>query len=577
MTTIKIEADRKKLLVNGLLLAGILFYLFSAFSRIGQPIAKDDLHWLLAAKNLIKIGRPVADFAPDLFIIHSPHSYLYAVKWAFDLFGMHEPVARLPGILSGVVTILLLWGILKNLTAGVEGEKNRWAGWMTLLYAATPATIQGSLILDNDNTFLVPATLFLFFSFLKYQQEQKLRWAVAACLAVTTTLWVRLTTPAIALVLLWFFALISKTSFKSKCILSLAIVLGILAFVGEWFVYCKAKDLPFLYPFQYTLDRFLYRSSGQGGFRIDKIFLNLVYLTLWVGPFTVMLFLILAARRLFNFLNNRQIKGEDYFLIGALVLVGTYLFVGGVPFGFPKYQLPGIILMYVFGALALNQSDQFKISQVHLKNILIVMGAAFLIQILILHDPLYLLRYQLREAAASFPPLIYQSTVRAIVLKTVLYFSLSLALGIFLFKSGFIKNFVFLLTLFAMGSNLGINWLQNIGGYQTGYDYGIRGTVEAARFIRSRVPHLEPIVVPSELVYYLDYPGSSYLLDRVWNDPPELMRIVSEPEIHAFAYSIAISPVDQIKNFTRYEPLDRLLNQDFDPYTVGSFKIWIRK
>lgn len=577
MTTIEIEAERKKILGFVLFAAAILFYFFSTFSRIGQPIAKDDLHWLLAAKNLIKIGRPIANFAPDLIIAHSPHSYLYAIKWSFYFFGIHEAVSRLPGILSGLGAIFLLGTVLQNLIGNGRGEKSFWVAWMVLLYATTPATIQGSLILDSDNTFLVPAILFLFFSFVKSRSKLNLRWALATCAAVMMTLWVRLTTPAIALVLLWFFALAGKTSVKSKSILTLAFVLGILAFVGEWFIYCKAKDIPFLYPFEYTLDRFLYRSSGAGGLRFDKIFFNLVYLTLWVGPFTVLFFLILAGRRMSQLLSRRQMNEEDFFLVGALVLVGTFLLVGGLPFGFPKYQSPGLVLAYVFAGVVLSHSNESVFSDIRFKNILITIGTAFIVQILTLQDPLYLLRYQLREAAASLSPLIYQSVLQGIVLKIVLYCSIFLILAFVFLKSKFIKNFYLLLILFAVGSNMGIGFLQNIRGYQTGYDYGIRGTVEAAHFVQSRLTHQGFAVVPSELVYYLNYPDAAYLLDRTWNDEKELTRIISKPETHAFVYSVAISPVDQIKNFTSYGPLQTVLWREFDPYTIGSFKIWIRK
>ena len=577
MTTLEIETKGKTFRDYSLLGIAIFFYLVSAFSRIGQPIAKDDLHWLVAAKNLYVTGRPTVYFVPNAIVAHSPHSYLYAIKFAFDIFGIHDPVARLPGILSGLLTLILIFMITKSFIRDDKGEQTQGAALTTLLYATTPAVVQGSVILENDNTLLIPAILFLFFSFVKYQQEGKLRWALATGLAVTVALWVRITTPVLALFLLGLYAGVRKSSLRSKCILSLTTLLGILAFGGLWFFYCRIKEVPFLYPFEYTLDRFQYRSSEAGGLRLDKIFENLVYLTLWLGPFTTLLFLILTVRRFTQFLNRRQVNFEDVFLIGGLVIIGTYTFVGGLPFGFPKYHSPGIGLIYVFSGIALHQCGKTGFLGLRLRNVLIAMGAAFLIQILTLHDSLYLFRYQLREAATFASPFAYKAVLKSIALKTALYFALFAVLGMVSMKFRLVRNPFLLLTLFAVGPNTGTCFLQNSSGYQTGYDYGIRGTVETARFIQNHLTHQETVVAPSEIIYYLNYPPSAYLLDRVWNDEKELTRIISQPTTAAFAYSVAINPVDQIKNFSSYEPLQRRLSQEFNSSAIGSFKVWIRK
>jgi hypothetical protein len=67
------------------------------------------------------------------------------------------------------------------------------------------------------------------------------------------------------------------------------------------------------------------------------------------------------------------------------------------------------------------------------------------------------------------------------------------------------------------------------------------------------------------------------VVDQVWNDELELARIIQDPRTAVFAYSVATNPVDQIKRFSRYEPLQSLLHQEFEFHTIGSFKIWMRK
>ena len=107
MSAFKIEGGRRTFLAYGLILFGLLFYLVSVLSRIRQPISEEDLNWLVAAQSLYTIGKPITYAHPYGLIVHCPHVYLYAIRFAFDLFGTHDWVARLPGILSGFLSLFL--------------------------------------------------------------------------------------------------------------------------------------------------------------------------------------------------------------------------------------------------------------------------------------------------------------------------------------------------------------------------------------------------------------------------------------------------------------------------------------
>ncbi len=564
MTILKAEKGRNLALGAAAVVASaVAFYLFSFLCRMGQPVAKDELHWLVAAQSLILIGKPIVYFQPENLLLHSPTLYLHSIQWAFGFFGMHDSVARLPGILSGLFALALVFMITKN-------------ALITLLYATTPAMIQGSVILENDNHMLIPAVLFLFLSFVKYHEKQEMKWAFLTVLATTLALWVRITTPLIAVGILWLFALMLKSSFKAKIVSMAATLLGIAVFALSWFVYCRVHGYPSLFLWDYTLFMFLFRTSSEGGFRFDKLLQGLVYFTFWLGPFVTAFFLSVVLKRMIDFCHQRKLGLEDAFLIGGVGIVILYTLVGGLPFGFPKYQSPGIALMMVFGGLAVKRMGNPVFPSVSFGKILLIAGTAFLIHFLTLGDPLYVLRYSLREAAVSAPA-VYKGLIKMLVMKTAFYLVFFAALGVVCWKKGLIRNFLPLLIIFSIGSNLAMGILQNTSPYNTGYNYGIRGTIDSARFIRENTKPGDFVVVPSEIVYYMKLPLSYHLPERVWKNPQELTRLVADPGTTAFAYSIAINTVDQIRGISRYEPLEHLLKEEFTFRPIGSFQIWIRK
>lgn len=579
MRFVRTEVKRKTLFRYGLVGVAFLFYFYSVLSRIGHPISKDELYWVMAAKSLCLIGKPLLfdSDSPGALLVQSPHIYLYLLKFAFHLFGIHDTVARIPGILSGLASLILVFVMTKSFIRGPKEEGLFWAAVVTLLYATTPFMIQGSVIVGDDHTILIPAILFLLFSFVKSQEERKLKWALATGFAVAFAFGIRITTPTIVVVLLGTYALARRAPLRSKLTSVASMIGGIAVFLFLWFVYCRLKDIPFSGPFGYTLDAFRYRTSQAGGLHLSQFFQNFVYFVFWIGPVPALLFLVLGVRRGIHFLSHRHLSPEGIFLITGLAIVVGYSFVGGAPFGFPKYHSPGVALLYVFSGLALHQTHPSAFSGIRLWNVGMTLLTAFFIQIFTVSDFLYILRYQLREAVTFYPPSAHSSFLQGMTLKAILYFFLLTILFGTCLKFSFIQSPHALLLLLALGTNVAASFLQNSRGYQTGYNYGIRGTVEAARLIQERVTPKDFVLARDEINYYLNRLPSRGLVDQIWNDEKELTRIIRDPATGAFAYSIATNPVAQVKRFSGYEPLQRLLRQEFVPATVESFKIWIRK
>ena len=201
------------------------------------------MNWLIAAKTFYADGAPL-HLISNKVVTYSPYLYLHSVVAAFSLFGESEIVARLPGVFSGLLAIIMVFLIIKSLSKGSQAEGLQWAAISSLLYAITPAVVQGAVIIDIDNTILVPTILFLYWTFVKYQEKENYTWAMLMGLALSIALWGRVTTPPIIALLLSFYILVSKKVIKTKLIFFALFLLEVF-FAASWYLYCYSTDIPF--------------------------------------------------------------------------------------------------------------------------------------------------------------------------------------------------------------------------------------------------------------------------------------------------------------------------------------------
>lgn len=547
--------------------------LFSAFSlsRIQQPVTQDELNWLIASKTYYADGAPLHLISNNV-VIYSPYLYLHSVVTAFRLFGESDIVARLPGIFCGLIAIIMVFVITKSLSQGNQAKRVKWAAISSLLYAITPAVIQGAAIIDIDNTILVPAILFLCWTFLRYLQEENYTWAMLMGLALSIAMWARITTPPVIVLILSFYILISKNAIKTKLIFFCAVFSGVFLFVASWYLYCYSTDILFWGPFEYTLGSF---QGKTGHFTLSYISQNMIYLILWLGMFSSLLFIIIVIERCKRYIKRPSINQEDIFLwIGAALILG-YTFVGGTLFGYPKYHSPAIPLLYIYVCIVLSRYKEFE--NIHSKAVLsiVVIALAFVIRFLVIGDLLYVFRHSLRNAIAFALPL--SPILINIAVKISLFILIFATIFAIFSWTSFRKAWLLLLVLFVIGTNTGTAVVQNSASYHTGYNYGGEGTIEAAQFIRKNVPTQSFVFAPSEIIYYLKLPKSKHLPNPIWTDMNELRKRLADKNTSALVYSIATNTALQIQLISSTKEIQELLHHDFDQTKIKNYTIWIRK
>jgi len=556
-----------------ILVAALSVFTGFSFAHLQQPIAQDDLDYLVAAETYYETGVPKKYNTADRISTYNPELYLQLVVLSFRLFGENEAAARLPGVVSGWLSIILVFLATNSLAHGTRIERLRWASLTSVLYALTPGLIQGVLILSIDNTILIPSVLFLCWTFVQYLVEQKIQWAVLVGLAVVIALWGRVTTPLIVGVALIAYALASGSRAKSRQVGIGALGVGTVLFLVTWYAYCAVLNVPFEGPFTYAWNAFL---DKAGSLDLSQIALNGLHFTLWVGLFPVVLVVVALVHRVRVFLTEAKVRPEDAFLLCGLSLGVGYLFIGGAIFGYPKYQTPAIPLLYIFSAVTLSpMRHEFIAAAATQKRIAMALVViACLIQVFTLGDWIYVIRYQVREALALMPSS-YPAVRKEIAQHAVLFCA---ACGlVFAVARGLSLKTVTLLYTFSLGSCLGISILQATAVYQTGYGYGERGTVEVAAYVRARVPAGSVVIVPQEVNYYLKIPGSTYWHNSLWTDTERLVQFLADRNTSGFVYSIATNTVFQIQAIVGNHAIQEVLQRNYMQQTIGTYRVWTRR
>ena len=558
-----------------ILIAAWVLFTCCAVARIGQPVTQDELWWLVAAKTLISTGLPQQYSDPGRLVVHSPHLYLHSLISAFRLFGGSEAIARFPGIISGWISIALIFFIVRSCAKGSGAGSMEWAAWTAFSYATIPAVVQGAAIIDIDMTLLIPPILLLFWFTFEYLRSPRLFWGVWVGLALCLALWVKVTTPVILAIYLLMYSFVARISLRQRLAYMGAILMGILLFVGSWNVYCHYAHVPFAEPFRYTLQAFWGRSIKPDTAGLSQVVLSLFFFTLWIGIPLTILFVGISVRRGCEFIKRCTLHPTDLFLFGGLVLIVGYTLVGGASFGYPKYQMPAISLLLVYIGLLGTRLGE-GIGGKGYGWVCAICSILVLAQYFLIGDLLYPFKYAMREALAYDLPSYRQILGTAILKGTLLVILAAVlyCLGRKRIPSG---HTLLLLLVISLGSNTGMTIRQGAADYHTGYNYGGRGTIETAEYIRGIVPLDGVVIGPSELIYYLNRPSSPYVSNALWTDGAKLGSILHRRTTAVLAYGISTNTVEQIRTILKDESIQGILRRDYQRVERGSYQIWIRK
>jgi hypothetical protein len=538
------ESGREKTV----LAAAFCFFLLFAALSVGKPPSSDEHWFVLAAHDCLKSGVPSAGA-----LIHPPLYTLINCR-LLGFFG--DPRAlKLTGILLGLGSAVLLF--LLGMASGFGKKRSALAA---LLLCCSPVFIQGSLLLDTDNTLVVFSLLAMLFAFSKNS------WVVFSA-ALSLCLWSKLaaSVPVVAVLSAHGAWLAFKGDKRGPRLLA-ALAAGVAVFFVTFYVFCRYYGLPFASPFEYLWGAFLQKRTG-GGLALPQQFLQLL---LWVGGPFCCLWLAGAVRAF-----RGGIEGPEFTPAALSVIMAVgYLLVGGLPFGFPRYHMPAVALgcWLASGPAA----DGLALIKRPLASALAVAAGA--VAVAAAGDPIYMLRFTMRAALAAGSSVRSQAELLAIL--TLLPIVLMCLFWILLRRNRVPRaaSFFASAALACLGQFAGMNVLQT-ARYNTLYTYGASGlerTVETAAFaLRDGGKAAAPLEVAGYLrLRGIDVPKTR---DNFWTDLDALKAAAADPDFKVIIYGGPFNTLQQIKTVTGGESASALAAGDWERVTCGAYEILTRR
>lgn len=521
------------------LAAGFVFFL----AGFGKPYSSDEFWFLAKACEY-----PSAVFFNREIVIHPPF-YTLLTAWLMALFS--SPLAaRLTGLACCAGAVLLL------VKAGGAAGGGRRALTAAALLAISPAFIRAALILDIDNTLITLAAAAMALAVVKR------RPALLAPLFFFA-LWSKLTAcvPLAAVFLLhagWEDRLDGGSRLRAT---ASALVAAAAAWAASFFLFCEWKNLPFGDPFRY-----MFFAAGTKTLSPAGASAQALQAALWAGPPLCVLALIGLKS---PFLRGASPLDRLSLLIVAVIGAG-HLFVGGTPFGFPKFQIPALPFLCWLAAGTIARAPGISLFAAAAAGLATLAG-----------DPLYTLRFSMREAAALASAVDLQSAIAPCVLKLaaqILLPFLPAAAAVLVFRRrlGLRGAAAAGLAAAFAGQAVAMNLMQ-VRGYNSAYNYGATGLDGAARAARAALEGGGKAMLPLEVYGTLRVSGIRLdkTADAAWRDE-RIVEAISSGEYRVLVYGIASNTVEQVRFLRGPVAVALLRSGGWRPDRSGAYEIWSR-
>jgi hypothetical protein len=299
-----------------------------------QPILADEVQVYLSAIDW-----------PDGPMRVNPPVYIYAIQLAFKVLGQSVSSARLPGVIGGYATLLLI-PIVTRLALG-KTDRARWAAVIAIwLYALSPIAVQNMMILGIDNSLLTPAMLALVAVWLAVEQRPAWQRVMLLALALALTLWIKLLSPILMLGAIGLYYLL-RGQFRRVLEVITATGLG----AGLFWITIQV-DVTYNYLFGYTggqLSRLNILVPDNVQFMAITFPQAAGILVLWLSLPLALLIGIAVFRSIGRWFKRRTTVFDGLALYATLACL-AYALVIYPAWGYPYYHTPFVPLLIILAA-----------------------------------------------------------------------------------------------------------------------------------------------------------------------------------------------------------------------------------
>lgn len=422
-----------------------------------------------------------------------PPLYVFLIRLVREFFSDSYQAVYVIGIMSFIIDVYLIGRIVdrmfKDSPQGTRSKIKLAGMWMFVLM---PIAIQGSLLLEMENTVLTPLCLLSILYYFNKDQDSNIHY-IKLGLLIGVSMWAKFfATPLILIAAIFLSESIWNKAFLQPFKKTAVILASALSFfVPTYLTYS------YFFLEGYNTFTFLIFSKTQEGIPlfiagkfVTAVLSKLIAFFFWYSPFFIALLLYLVF-----FIRKRRMQtAYELFLSIVISLIFLfYLLLHPYPFAESKYFFPIFPLIAVLAVSHLKRSGFRPPNAAYL----LIIPVASLLNFYVLGDPLRQLLYYYRVQAHS---------------SSYAYLGLYTAFNIILFTAVFIivrcstKNrhdalcstlvVLFLSAWFSLIAN------QSLGHYQTKYQYGETGADEAVGYVKAHIPPKSNVILPGEIAYY---------------------------------------------------------------------------
>jgi hypothetical protein len=543
-------------ILNLLLAAGLLIGL--AMAMWWQPILADEWDFYRAA----------AHWSRNHHLVPHPHAYVHLIQLSFMIFGPGLGSARLIGVLSALVSLLLI----PPLVYSFYDHKER-VHWVVIgaiwLYALNPMTAQNMVLLDIDNTLLTPTLLAILWIWKVAQDWSFRRRAAVFALALAIALWVKLYTPLLLMACIGMFHLFRGEIKRTGEVVLVALV-GSIIF---W-----ATFTPYTILTNFKRDIFTY-ALGRASPTLSSMLLRfpqgMGIFVMWLSLPLTLLTVVAVGRTLVRLI-KRQSRAYDLLAVYAAVTVLSYSLIIEPAWGYPRYQAPVVpVIAILVAALVIRE---FQSLPRCVWFIIVGLGAAaFTYKLIAIHDPLWSLYALTFETNTGD---LRQRLVQGLIdtVKLAIPIGVAVIIGYLLSIRWRSKRFplmVLTLGVLALAHTASTTAVQVTADYSTRYRY----TYEYNDLLQT-IADVEQIggyiLAPPGVLYYTELPGEEiYDYLGSGSSPQNLIDKLHSTRVNALVWTTKED--NRWTQVSQNPAVVQVLNACYTRVTHGVFIVYLRK
>ncbi len=431
-----------------------------------------------------------------------PHPPLYVALGAMfsTLAGDVISGMRLLGGLSFLATLYLIPLAVHAIAPAPQHAQTASliavAGW-----GVHPLAMQGSLLLDIDNTLLPPAMLTFLIALRLSEGQPLVKRIIAIAPTVTLMLWIKwLPSTLLLMALAILLSLLRRRDVLSTLA---AIAVGAVTFLVSFALFVAVSGFP-LETLAPTLART--QEPVRGGLQrlISRIVMGGGITTVWLGVPLVVAFGWFTFRRLRALAQHSALQFSDLPLSFALTGMALYSAGNELPMGFPRYHYPVALCVVLLMSTWLAEQPFLRARQWQ-AGVLISAATLAAYFALAIPDPL-LPQYELTFTTNDLRTRLMfglQLQVRTLLIPLVLAGTLD-----WLILRRQREALVAVGVAFCLASWLVLDVAQATADYATIYEYGRRGGREMGAWIQSNTHHTDRIIAPNEIIFAANRQGT---------------------------------------------------------------------